>query len=123
MSSGWWAGMAVQAAKKGDAMTKCIVCHQRPGLNGNGLCHNCQQKVDSENKARQPDKPFRYVTYRGHVIGMYPSGNGTFKPRLLGRNPDLLPQGTTLDLNHYIEGFSRETIKKLKATVLSLAGA
>jgi hypothetical protein len=104
-------------------MTKCIICEKRPSSNGNGFCHNCQQKADSEAKAQQPDKPFRYVTYRGHVVGMFPSGEGTFKPRLLGRNPDHLPRGKTLDLNHYIEGFSRETIKRLKATVLSLAGA
>ena len=104
-------------------VTKCIICRQRPGLNGNGICASCQQKLDKEAKAHKPDKPFRYVTYRGHVVGMYPSGSGALKPRLLGRNPDRLPKGKTLNLNHYIEGFDRGTIKRLKATVLSLAGA
>lgn len=118
---GWW--YKPPKSNRGGAMTKCIICNERPGLNGDGLCNNCQQKVDSLGKARQPDKPFRFVTYRGHVVGMFPSGKGTFAPRLLGRNPDHLPKGKTLNLDHYIEGFSRETIKRLKATVLSLAGA
>lgn len=104
-------------------VTKCIICQKRPGLNGNGFCTQCQQRVDKEVKAHQPDKPYRFVTYRGHVVGFYSSGNGTLTPRLLGRNPDYLPKGKTLDLNHYIDGFSRERIKSLKATVLSLAHA
>lgn len=104
-------------------VTKCIICHQRPALNGNGLCNNCQQQSDSFSKAHTPSEPFRFVTFRGHVVGMYPSGEGKFKPRLLGRNPDRLPKSKTLNLNNYIEGFSRDTIKRLKATVLSLAGA
>lgn len=104
-------------------ITKCIICHKRPALNGDGHCNNCQQKIDSLSKAQKANQPFRYVTYKGHVVGMFPSGEGKFTPRLLGRNPDNLPKSKTLNLNSYIEGFSRETIKRLKATVLSLADA
>lgn len=104
-------------------MTKCIICDERPSLKGNGLCSHCEDRVNRERKSRQPDKPHRFVTYRGHVVGMYRTGNGTLKPRLLNRNPDRLPKSKTFDLNRYIEGFTREQVKRLKATVLQLAHA
>lgn len=104
-------------------MTKCVICDKRPSLNGNGLCSLCEDRINRERKSRQPDKPQRFVTFRGHVVGMYRTGNGTLKPRLLNRNPKRLPKSITLDLNHYIEGFDRGTIKRLKATVLQLAHA
>jgi hypothetical protein len=104
-------------------MTKCVICDERPTRNGNGLCSICNDKVNSESKSRQPAKPFRYVTYRGHVVGMYPSGNGALQPRLLGISAKRLPKSITLDLNTYLEGFDRVTIKQLKATVLQLAHA
>lgn len=104
-------------------MTKCIICDKRPSLNGNGLCSPCEDKINRERKSQQPAKPFRFVTYRGHVVGMYPSGNGAIQPRLLNHNPKRLPKSITLDLNHYIEGFDRHTIKRLKAIVLNLAHA
>jgi hypothetical protein len=104
-------------------MTKCIICDQRPSHKGNGFCATCEDKINSERKSRQPAKPSRYVTYRGHVVGMYPTGDGTLKPRLLGISAKRLPKAITLDLNHYLEGFNRATIKRLKATVLQLAHA
>lgn len=104
-------------------MTKCIICGERPSRNGNGLCNPCQQRVDKETKDRTPDKPYKYVTYRGHVVGMFPAGKGTLKPRLLSRSPKGLPKSRTLDLNTYLEGFDRDTIKRLKAVVLQLAHA
>jgi len=104
-------------------MTKCIICEQRPSRNGNGTCSQCQNRIDRESKCRQPDKPSKFITYRGHVVGMYPAGKGTLKPQLLSRSPMGLPKSRTLDLNTYLEGFNRETIKRLKATVLQLAHA
>jgi hypothetical protein len=104
-------------------MTKCIICEERPSLNGNGTCGQCQNRIDKEAKGRKPDKPFRYVTYREHVVGFFPVGDGVLKPRLLSRSPKGLPKSITLDLDHYIEGFSREAIKRLKAVVLQLAHA
>lgn len=104
-------------------MTKCLICEQRPSHNGNGFCQPCQDRVDKGSKASKPDKPTKYVTYRGHVVGMFPAGKGTLRPQLLSRSPKGLPKSCTLDLNTYLEGFDRETIKRLKATVLQLAHA
>jgi len=104
-------------------MTKCLICEQRPSRNESGFCTPCQQRIDKLTKASQPDKPSKFVTYRGHVVGMYPAGKGTLKPRLLFRSPSGLPKSCTLDLNTYLEGFERDTIKRLKATVLQLAHA
>jgi hypothetical protein len=104
-------------------MTKCLICGERPSRNGNGFCHPCQQRVDKETKARKPEKPSKFLTYRGHVVGMFPAGKGMLKPRLLSRSPKGLPKSRTLDLNTYLEGFDRDTIKRLKATVLNLAHA
>jgi hypothetical protein len=106
---------------KGDAM-KCIICERRPA-GQDGVCANCASKVGAENRRRKPDEPFRFATYQGHVVGFFPNGNGTLKPRLLNRNPDKLPKSKTLDLNRYIEGFTRERVKGLKACVLKLANA
>jgi len=104
-------------------MTKCIICEERPSRKGTGFCTQCQQRVDKLSKASQTVKPSKFVTYRGHVVGMYPAGKGTLRPRLLSRTPNGLPKSRTLDLNTYLDGFNRDTIKRLKATVLQLAHA
>lgn len=101
---------------------KCIICEKRPAGQG-GVCANCSSKVEAEKRRRKPEEPFRFITYRGYVVGFYPNGNGTLQPRLLKRNPDRLPKSKTLDLNRYIEGFTRERVKELKACVLKLANA
>ncbi len=105
-------------------MTKCIVCEVRP-VNGNpdGMCAQCHTKVEKEHNLRRREKPFRYVTYKGHVVGMYRQPNGTLKPRLLGISPDRLPKSITLNLNTYLEGFTRDQIKKLKKCVQQLVHA
>lgn len=117
--------MAPEAPKlnKGDAMTKCIVCGVRPSLNGNGTCQLCQQGIDKDRRCRKPEKPFRYVTYRGYVIGMFPDGNGMYQPRLLSGSPKRLPKSITINLNHFCGGFTKDQIKRLKAAVLSCAHA
>ena len=101
-------------------MTKCVICEQRPA-NGNGQCVQCSNHIAKLGK-RAP-QPRHFLTYRGDVVGLYPNGGGTLKPRLLQRSAEHLPKGKTLDLNHYCEGYSRETIKRFKACVLQLAHA
>jgi hypothetical protein len=39
----------------------------------------------------------------------------------MSTDPQRLPKGITLDLNTYLEGFTREQVKRLKASVLRLA--
>ena len=97
---------------------KCIICDVRPSLNGNGTCHNCEGKIDKERRLRNPAKAYRYVVYRDLVVGLYPSGGGTYRPKQVGINPKRLPKSITINLNRYCEGFTRDQIKKLKVGVL-----
>jgi len=101
---------------------KCVICEQRPAK-GDGHCIQCAGKIAKMRKASATVQPQHFLTYRGHVVGLYPNGDKTLKPRLLGRSAEHLPKRKTLDLNRYCEGFSRETIKRFKACVLQLAQA
>jgi len=101
-------------------MTKCVICEQRPA-NGNGLgrCAQCHTKILAMSK--RTVQPRHFLTYRDNVVGLYPDGGGTLKPRLLGRSAEHLPKGKTIDLNVYCPGYSRDIIKRFKACVLKLA--
>lgn len=103
-------------------MRKCVICDRRPAKEG-AFCANCNSHIEAERNARQADKPVKFLTYRGHVVGMYPNGNGKLIARLLKRSPKYLPKSRTLDLNTYLHGFTRDKIKAFKRTVLSLANA
>jgi hypothetical protein len=98
----------------------CAICNHRPRANGGRYCANCQAKIDSEKQRRAAEKPIKYATYRGHVVGFH-RRNGKLVPRLLRRKPEGLPKGKTLDLNSYIEGFTRDQVKNLKSAILKLA--
>lgn len=104
-------------------MAKCIICDQRPAANGNGWCANCTARIEAERRRRRPEEARMYLHYRGYVIGLFPNGNGMLKPRLLTRSLGRLPKSRTLNLDHYCSGYTREQIKRFKATVLSLAGS
>lgn len=105
-------------------MCKCVICDVRP-VNGNpeGMCAHCHSKVERERMLRRPEKPFRYVTYQGHVVGMFRSQDGKLSPRLLGIAAERLPKSITLDLNRYLNGFTRDQIKKMKKCVFQLTQA
>ena len=103
-------------------MTKCIICTKRPAKS-DGFCTPCGNHIEAERKAKANNKPLHFLTYRGHVVGLYPVGEGKLKPRLLKRSAEHLPKRNTLDLNVYLDGFTREKIKSFKACVLSLAHA
>ena len=98
----------------------CPICDHRPSAKGGRYCSNCQSKLDKERRRRQPEKPVKFATYHGNVVGFYRQ-DGVLKPRLLRRKPEGLPKGKTLNLDHYIQGFTREQVKKLKSTILQLA--
>lgn len=101
----------------------CIIC-ERGRANGGGRCQTCESKLAAERKAiADRREPRHFLTYHGHVVGLFANGKTRLTPRLLGRNPDRLPKGKTIDLNHYCTGFTRETIKAFKRCVLRLAHA
>ena len=101
-------------------MVKCIICERRPA-NGSGFCVQCGNKISAERKARAKNEPRYFLTYRGHVVGLFANGNGTLIPRLLKRSPDRLPKRKTINLNVYCEGYTRQKIKEFKACTLKLA--
>lgn len=100
----------------------CIICNHRPAVAG-AYCHNCNAKIQAVRKRLKSEKPVKFATYRGHVVGFFRNGGKKLVPRLLHRKPDNLPKRDTLDLNTYIPGFTREQVKKIKAVILQLANS
>jgi len=101
-------------------MAKCLIC-EKHSASDNGFCHNCGDKLKSQRVQKQAKQAYRFLTYRGDVVGLYQNGGGKFVAILLKRDPAGLPKGKTLDLNEYLPGFTREQVKKFKTTVLKLA--
>jgi len=102
-------------------MSKCLICEKRPRQDGKAYCHNCLAKIEADKRRKEATKPVKYLTYKGHVVALYRNGGGKLKGELLRIDPKRLPKAKTLDLNTYLEGFSREQVKRLKASVLKLA--
>ena len=102
----------------------CIICDKRPAKE-RGYCANCEAKIAKEERRSrcQTDKPEKFLTYQGIVVGLYPAKDGkTFRGELLlKRDADKLPKYQTLNLDTYLDGFTREQIKRLKAGILHLA--
>ena len=110
---------------RGALMTKCLICEQRPARI-RGLCHNCQSHIDKDTRIRNGNgaKPKYYLTYRGHVVGLYPEKGGTLKARLEPKKTAArLPKKITINLDTYCDGYDREQIKRFKACVLRVAHA
>ena len=101
----------------------CIICDNRPAVKGSGYCHNCKSKIAAERNHRNRSRPFKFATYQGHVIAFFRVGGGSLKYTLLERNPDSLPKADTIDLNTYIDGYTREQVKKIKSAILQVANA
>ena len=99
----------------------CAICGKRPAAGGAAYCHNCQQKLDKEKRARRKPEPKHFLVYRGNVVGLYPDGRGILDAKLLCRSPDKLPKGKTVNLDKYCPVFRRESIKAFKRCVLQLA--
>ena len=103
-------------------MAKCVICERRPAKLGD-YCANCSTKLENQRNTKANGKPRYFLTYKGHVVGLFPNGKRTLAPRLLKRSPDHLPKRNTINLNIYCEGYTRERIKAFKACVLKLAHA
>jgi len=100
----------------------CAICGRRPVHDGDCYCSNCLAKLAKAKRQSKARQPVRYATYRGHVVGFYRSIDGAkLCPRLLQRKPENLPARITIDLNTYIEGYTRKQVQKLKAAILTLA--
>lgn len=102
---------------------KCCICDRRPAANDRGWCANCTAQIEAERKRRRPVKATKFLHYRGNVVGLFPNGDGKLIARLLNMSLDRLPKSRTLNLDRYCEGYTREQVKRFKATVLRLARA
>jgi len=105
---------------------KCHICGVRPATTEQGYCHNCQSQLDADRRSRRPAKPFRYVTYRGVIVGLHRhKSNGdngdTFKVEYITRDPEKLPKSKLINLDTYCPGFTREQVKKLKRLCMRMA--
>jgi len=103
-------------------MTKCTICSQRPAK-VDGFCVPCNDRIEADRNRRKRPDPRHFLSYRGHVVGLFPNGDGMLKAYLLRRNPERLPIARTVNLDSWCDGFSRERIKEFKACVLKLAHA
>lgn len=102
-------------------MTKCVICNHRPARTEKGYCANCEAHVQKEAQGgtgMHRDTVAKYLVYRGNVVGLVPSGNGTLKSVPVRANPERLPKSKVINLDYYCEGYDRKTIKRFKAAVL-----
>lgn len=122
--------------------SKCLICETKPRSHG-AYCHNCAAKVKAEEvkRANGHTKPDKYLHYRGQWVGLYgdgvdEEGERLFKPKYLGYDPmpepgakdkigralkHKYPMGKTLNLDVYLEGYTREQVKRMKAVILKLS--
>ncbi|MDD5510822.1 MAG: hypothetical protein PHI12_08430 [Dehalococcoidales bacterium] len=101
----------------------CIICDKRPAIPETGYCHNCTGKIDAirrEGSHREP-QPEKFFTYRGIVVACYNRGD-TFTTKLSQKSAEKLPKGRTLDLNTWLDGYTREQVKRFKGICLHLGG-
>jgi hypothetical protein len=101
--------------------SKCVVCGVRP-MTVRGRCRTCDDQITAATNRRRTEKPEKYLTYRGIVVGLFQSGTGKLRGRLLRVSDTRLPKYKTINLNEYCEGFDRTQIKSFKAACLQLAG-
>jgi len=100
---------------------KCHICNVRPASTEQGYCHNCQSQLEADRRRKRPQKPFRYVTYRGVAIAFHNGKGDKLKTELVTRDPEKLPKAKLINLDTYCPGFTREQIKKLKRLCLRFA--
>ena len=96
---------------------KCIICEKRPARHAKPYCAICLAQIKADEQRSQKTQPRIYLTYQGNVVGLFPKGGGTLRPEPLQRDPDSLPLSRTINLDRYCPGYTREQIKRFKATV------
>ena len=123
-----------------NARSKCLICETKPRSQG-AYCHNCAAKVKAENGKRVKVMPVKYLHYKGQWVGLYADGvdaegDRLLKPRYMGYSPmpepgakdrigralkPKYPMAKTLNLDVYLEGYTRDQVKRMKAVVLKLS--
>ena len=98
---------------------KCVICNIRPARTDKGYCANCEARIKARKSTagKHGSAIVKYLVYRGNVVGLVPSGNGTFRATAVSINPKRLPKDRTINLDRYCPGFERSQIRKFKAAV------
>jgi len=106
-----------------EAKPKCIICGERPATLPKCRCSVCHSTIESDRNHAARRKPYRFLTYRGNVVGLFPHGDDghEFRAEILKRDAEKLPKGRTINLDVYCPGYTREVIKRFKSCVLALS--
>lgn len=123
---------------------RCFLCPENrpkakkgPGVKWDA-CNVCGRHLDAEERERKarlqlykrdrepirPDNDLipRFVTWRGHTVGLYSQGNGKYSYqyylRYSGDDLRRLPKRGALDLNVHCPGYDRGQIKGLKKLII-----
>lgn len=111
---------------------RCSICGRRPPAKGEMYCRVCQHEIaqaDSERGQRCQawNKAWKFLHWKGVVVGLYQVdqvddwGIPKVRPRRVFKTLGQLPKGKVIDLDTYIQGFTRQQIKGMKATLKQLA--
>ena len=123
---------------------RCFLCPEGrpkakrgPGVKW-GTCNVCGRRLDAEERERKarrqlyrreqepirPDNDLipRFITWRGHTVGLCAQGNGGYTyryyPRYSGDDVARLPTRGVLNLNVHCDGYDRKQIKSLKRLIV-----
>ncbi len=103
----------------------CLICGYRPRAKGSKYCQQCGGHIESEWNYCKPKEAKYYVRYREYAIAFMPNGKNdagdqTYYPTpFYGTwNDNLRNVEKWIDLNRYVDGMTREQVKRLKKTVL-----
>ena len=111
--------------------TRCFICGRRPPASGEMYCRVCQGEMDQTSHEGQKrcqawKKAWKFLHWKGVVVGLYPAeseqwGQPMVTPRRVFKGLGQLPKAKVINLDTYIQGFTRQQIKGMKATLKQLA--
>ena len=105
-------------------MPKCIVCGYRPRAAGLRYCTNCDSKIKSEKRKGDGfQHAEKFAVWHGYGVAFMLNGNGRLTPVALPASAiPKLPKGKCLNLDTYLDGFSRAQVKKIKTAIKVVNG-
>lgn len=108
---------------------QCVICEVRPAMKGGAYCHTHQAQIEAERKARRGNRDwwrgaFKFAVWRGVGVAFMPNGEkGVYQPKALPASAlGHLPKGKTINLDGYVNGLSREQVKRIKRAILQANG-
>ena len=107
-------------------MAKCIICGFKPRVEGLRYCTNCDSQIKSEKKRKGGDgfqHAEKFAVWHGYGVAFMLNGNGRLTPVAVPASAiPKLAKAKTLNLDTYLDGFSRAQVKKIKAAIKAVNG-